>query len=139
VGLTLGTDAIGLSVKAMLSDRDALQVSFGLSPGTWAYWPRTGAWLAVDYLQHPSIIAESPHVKLGWELGVGATARATGSATRLDGAIGVTAIAGLELLLQDLPIDIVAAYRPGVLVVVSRPVGLAFAYGDIAVQVRWWF
>jgi len=139
VGVTLGTDAFGLVVTSMLSDKDALQVSVGVAAGTFSYWSRAGAWLSVDYLNHPPIILTTPHLELGWQLGFGVSARAAGRPTDLEAAAGLCAIGAVQVVLTDVPMDVTLAFRPGVLVTFTRPAGLSFAYGDIAAQARWWF
>ncbi len=139
VGVTLGTDAFGLVVTSMLSDKDALQVSVGVAAGTFSYWSRSGAWLSVDYLNHPPIILTTPHLELGWQLGFGVSARAAGRPTDLEAAAGLCAIGAVQIVLTDVPMDVTVAFRPGVLVTFTRPAGLSFAYGDIAAQARWWF
>ena len=139
IGVTVGTGTLGLSVKALLTQHDGLQVSVGLTPGAWSYWPRPGIGLAADYLHHPDVIWRGNHLALAWNLGAGASVRLATSGSTVDAVAGVGAIGGIEVLLEDAPVDVTFEYRPAVLLTLSRRPSLQFAYGDLQANVRWWF
>jgi hypothetical protein len=136
-GLINGSFLSGLSVKHHVTDQHAVQVALGAAWGAFRYWPNTGVGLAVDYVHHPETVFDSPHVRLGWNIGIGVDARFYPSVDDFDFAAGVHFVAGFEVLLVDAPVDLAIEYRPGV---VGRPGpgGLAFAFGDVAAHIRWW-
>lgn len=139
VGVTVGTGMFGLSVKSLLTRRDGLQVNVGVTPGTYTYWPRAGLGLSADYLHHPDVIWRGSHLGLGWNLGASVSARLTTEANTVSAVLGVGAVGGIEVLLQDVPIDITFEYRPAILLALERPSSLSFAYGEVQANVRWWF
>ena len=138
VGLAQGTFLTGLSIKHVLAEEHAVQVLIGAAWGTYRYWSRLGVGLAFDYVHHPPTIAEYEHLSLTWNVGVGAHARVRPEEERLRSGVGVHALAGFGLVFADLPIDLVFEYRPGVFASFGDQGGLAFAYGDVGLHLRWW-
>lgn len=138
VGLAHGTFLTGLSIKHVLADAHAVQVSVGAAWGTYRYWPRIGVGFGFDYVHHPPTIAEYQHLSLAWNVGAGAHARVRPDSERIRSGVGVHALAGFSLLFSDLPLDLVVEYRPGVFASFGDQGGLAFAYGDVGLHLRWW-
>jgi hypothetical protein len=139
VGVVTGLWTNGVSVKSMVSRRDALQATFGASWTPFAYWPGLGAGLGLDWLHQAPVLWDSPALRLAWNLGLGLDVRLATGGTSLDVGVGVHAVGGLELLFTRLPIDLVFEYRPGVIANPRKGGGLAFTYGDLSIHTRWWF
>lgn len=122
LGLGAGTSAAGLSVKYWISERFALQAVAGAAydraqgqpshslvetdPG----W-QAGVGLSVDLLHEGNSIAELDDLELGWSAGGGAGLWATD-----DLGLAVGGVLGLELGFLTIPLDLVAEYRPRVLI-----------------------
>lgn len=139
VGVVAGTWTNGVSLRAVVSRRDAIQASFGASATPFAYWPVSGAGFAVDWLHLAPVLWEARPLRLAWSIGVGLDARLATRRGQVNADLGVHAVGGLELLFKDAPVDLALEYRPGVVIAVTDVNGLAFAYGDLALHVRWWF
>jgi hypothetical protein len=139
LGLVSGLWTNGVSIKSMVSRRDALQATFGASWTPFAYWPGLGAGLGLDWLHQAPVLWTGASLRLAWNLGLGVDVRLAGGRSSLDVGVGVHAVGGLELLFTKLPVDLVFEYRPGVVANPRRGGGLAFSYGDLSVHTRWWF
>ena len=139
LGLVTGLWTNGVSIKSMVSRRDALQATFGVSWTPFAYWPGAGAGLGLDWLHQAPVLWAGSSLRLAWNLGLGIDVRLAGGRSSLDVGVGVHAVGGLELLFTKLPVDLVFEYRPGVVANPRRGGGLAFSYGDLCVHTRWWF
>lgn len=132
VGLGGGTGTTGLSAKYYPSDSTAVQAlvgiyGFGHSGG--------GMSLAADYLFEMPALAESEVVNVGWNVGPGAWGGVY-SGGGLSGAfIGASAVAGLEFLVQPLPIDVVLEYRPALLLVPD----IAIDFVSFDAHIRYYF
>jgi hypothetical protein len=137
VGLINGPFLSGLSVEHHVTTHDAVQVGFGAAWGTYRYWPAHGIGLSLDYVHHPPSVYEGPDVRLGWSIGLGAQARVRPVPGDVRYAAGVHLVAGFDIMLVHAPVDLALEYRPGI-VGVPGPGGLTFAFGDVAVHLRWW-
>lgn len=143
IGLVTGTFVTGMSVKVMVDPDDAIQFEAGLGGGPFTYWPAPGLGLGIDYLHHLPMLFEDAPVRFGWHLGLGTSLRLRPEAREferpLSFAVGLHAVLGVELLLRDAPVDVSMAWRPGAIGGLGRARGVAFAYGDLAIHVRFWF
>jgi hypothetical protein len=137
VGVINGPFLSGLSIEHHVTDHDAIQVSFGAAWGTYRYWPAHGIGLSVDYLHHPATVYDGPDVRLGWDIGIGVQGRVRPVPEDVRYAVGVHVVAGFDIMLVNAPIDLAFEYRPGI-VGTPGPGGLTFAFGDVAVHLRWW-
>jgi len=137
LGLVIGPRIDGLSAKVFLSETQALQFTAGYAPGTYRYFPDGGFGASASWLFHfPRMFDDV--VTLAWNVGAGISGRMAYFDSQFQVRPGVHANIGLEVLFEDLPIDIVAEYAPGILVDVSSIGELSFAYGEINLHLRVW-
>ncbi len=139
IGLVTGTFITGMSVKVMATREHAAQLTAGLAWSPFTYWPRAGFGVGIDYLYHLPTLFDASPVYLGWHLGLGASVRVRPDLEQSSVAITLNAVLGAEILFRHAPIDVTIAWRPGAIFGTGQSRGLAFAYGDIGVHVRFWF
>lgn len=126
LGLGGGFYVSGISGKAYFGDYFAMQAVIG-------GWGFNGFGAQVDALLPQAPLAEGAHVVLGWNFGAGGGFGFEGGANR----VAVNGVAGLELELVDVPVEIVVEYRPGIGAVDDR--GLVFVPVNFSGHLRWFF
>ena len=107
VGLGSGTFANGLSLKHFLTDMTAVQVN----AGTWGTYRHFGGGLAgcLDFLLEMPPLHKGQGFHVGWSLGAGG-----GFGLVADELVAAAAgVAGVEMNVTAIPIDVVLEYRPG--------------------------
>lgn len=118
LGIQVGaTD--GLSAKWWLNERNALQFGFGFGLDQ-AYFGRAPL-ASVDYLWHPSMLAQGPVVRLLWHIGVGGEVgfgeAYYRNAQRYSSEMGARGPVGLDLLFNQQPIDVFIEAAPTFVVI----------------------
>ena len=128
IGLGSSTAGQGVSLKYFVSD-----VALQGTVGSWGGYDGVGGIrVGVDGLYEMPIVASTPVVDLGWNLGVGA-----GVGLADGGGFGLAAsgVLGLELNFVPIPLDVVLEYRPGVGIVPDVDIDVVGFSGHI----RWYF
>jgi hypothetical protein len=142
LGLTGGSFVSGLSVKYFLSDDMAIQGALG---GGWRFG---GVGLSGALLWEMPTLVEEDDFDLAWNVGPGAAFWTYG----YDGYpydyglnyVALTAVLGLELDLNDVPLDVVLEWRPGIYIVsvgsgVYADSGAGLYLGAVGGSVRYYF
>lgn len=108
LGVSAGVWVNGASVKYFINEANALEGVVGL----WGLGrASTGFGVSADYLREfPSLLEDSAY-EVGWCAGGGPSMAGGGGAF----AVGVHATAGIELNLEEFPLDVVLELKPGVL------------------------
>lgn len=117
LGVALGVWQNGASVKYFINDRNALEGTLGLYGLGHGY---TWLGLSGDYLVEVDSVYDDRLFEVAPCFG-GGFQFATGGG---DGAFGVHGTAGIELNLEDFPLDVVLEYRPGFYVMPATQVDL---------------
>jgi hypothetical protein len=112
LGLGGGNFVSGLSVKYFLADDMALE-------GTLGSWHFGGVGVSGALLWEMPNLAEEDDFDINWNIGPGAafwTYSYNGPGNYGFNAFAITAVLGLEMDLNDVPLDLVIEWRPGVYV-----------------------
>ena len=118
IGVGAGTFATGLSMKYFLSNATSVQGNIGWWRGGYfcnnsrrsCGFYRDALALSADFLLERGPLVGDGDVTLDWEIGAGA---GLGFDDDGDVGIGVAGVAGLQVNIHAIPIDIVLEYRPG--------------------------
>ncbi len=137
IGIGLGQGyASGLSGKYVMADMMAVQATVGTHAfGRHHYWHhdqrQDGISVGADLLFLMPIIHSAEHFALGWNLGFGPGVSLWNSGI----GMAVEAVAGLEMNLKVIPLDIVLEYRPGLGILPEIGLGL----GNFGAHIRFYF
>ena len=123
LGIGAGTFATGLSMKYFLSSDTSIQGNVGWWRG--GYYCRNNSRyscgfyrdalaLSADFLLERGPLTGNSDITLDWEIGAGV---GLGFDDTGDFGLGVSGVAGLQVNIHALPIDLVLEYRPGFLFV----------------------
>ncbi len=122
VGVGVTQRAIGLSAKAYLSERSAVQGVVGIRGAGEGYGEVFA--LSADYLFEAPVIVDDPAVAVAWYAGPGVQLSA-GGGTLPNGNdwqqvwVGAGAVLGVSMLVRPTPVDVVLEYRPNIQVTPS--------------------
>jgi hypothetical protein len=147
IGLGVGTTAAPISGKYFLDSTLSIQGNVGWWRGWWGGcgrynrrnnrydycggYTRDALGLGADLLYEGGTLAGNESVTLDWEIGGGA---GIGVGNRTFG-LAAAFVAGLQLNIHALPIDLVLEYRPGLYLVPY----FAFSWFDFTGHVRYYF
>lgn len=126
-GLGVGTSygLTGLSLKYFMSDSQAVQGTAGVGFGG----NYIGATL--DYLLEIPEFVQSDVLNIGPSIGLGGALGLSDSSI----ALGINGVAGLEFMLNPIPIDFVVEWRPGLRIIPNPDLALL----GFAAHVRYYF
>lgn len=113
VGVGSGTIASGFSGKYFPDATTAFQFNVGFHNTTRAFYG-DALGLGFDYLLEQSAFAGDKRFGVAWNIGPGVSLGYSEGRYRDFWLIGVSAVIGLELLLEMIPLDVVLEYRPSV-------------------------
>lgn len=137
LGLGGGTSTAGISAKYFLRESLSLQGVLGAGYGSdrWSDGPG-GGWdsglgLGADLLFEMPAFHETPEVELAWSVGPGVGLWLTDDWA----ALAASGVAGFEVNVSAVPIDLVIEYRPRLLVVPD----LAFDFVNFSGHIRYVF
>ena len=142
IGLGTGTTAAPVSLKYFLSDSLSLQGNAGWWRGpvrcSRDYRDRYGncgfyrsaLGLSADILFEGGPLVGNEDVSLDWELGAGA-----GLGVGDGVGVAIAGVAGLQVNIHAVPIDIVVEYRPNLTLVP----GVSFEFIDFTGHIRYYF
>ena len=139
IGVGAGTLATGLSLKYFLSDDTSIQANagfwrgcFGCSSRYRSNYYREAVAISVDFLLERGPIVGDNQLSLDWEIGAGG---GLGFGDNGGLGLGVAGVAGLQLNIHALPIDIVVEFRPTIVIVPD----VYFNIVDFTGHVRYYF
>lgn len=142
LGLAGGNFVSGIGVKYFLSDDMAIQGTLG---GGWRF---AGIGVSAALLWEMPALVEDDTFDLAWNIGPGVgfwTYGYAGYPYDYDlNYFAVTAVLGLEMDLNDIPLDLVLEWRPGLYFVsvgsgIYNDDGAFVAFGGIGGAVRYYF
>lgn len=129
IGIGSGTLAHGLSGKYFLSDKLAVQANIG-SFGNYKHYGGTA--ISADVVFAMPLLA-SGEVDLGWNVGAGGGFASYDSAS----ITAFTGLVGLELLIDQIPIDLVLELRP--IALTNGGLHILSGFADLTGHLRYYF
>lgn len=149
IGLGVGTTAAPISLKYFLDSSTSIQGNVGWWKGGWwgcgrydrrdryyncGYYSGNSLGVSADFLFEGGPLVGNESVSLDWEIGGGAGIGVGGGRAENFG-LAAAFVAGLQLNIHAIPLDLVAEYRPHIYIVP----GFGINWVDFTGHVRYYF
>lgn len=115
VGVGSGTLATGFSGKYYADDKTAYQFNVGIHRTIRAFYGDALA-LGFDYMLEQPDLFNDGRFGIAWSVGPGLSLGYSEGRVRDYFLLGVSAVVGLEFLIEKIPIDFVIEYRPSIFI-----------------------